>query len=258
MEKKVGVFTELFLLALFFVSIQVQADSDESSWNKATATFYGGSDASGTMGGACGYGDLYYNGYGSHTTALSTTLFNDGAACGECYKIMCDSSTGNQYCISGASVIVTATNFCPPNYALSNNNGGWCNQPNQHFDMSQPAWETIGVHQGGIVPVLYQRISCSKRGGVRFTINGHDYFELVLVTNVGGRGSIKSMSIKGSNTGWMPMQRNWGGNWQSNAHLNRQSISFTVTTTDDQTLTFPDIAMNWDFGKTYTSSQQFN
>lgn len=50
MEKKVGVFTELVLLALFFVSIQVQADSDESSWNKATATFYGGSDASGTMG----------------------------------------------------------------------------------------------------------------------------------------------------------------------------------------------------------------
>lgn len=109
------------------------------------------------IGGACGYGDLYYNGYGSHTTALSTTLFNDGAACGECYKIMCDTSTGNQYCISGASVIVTATNFCPPNYALSNKDGGWCNQPNQHFDMSQPAWETIGVRQGGIVPVLYQR-----------------------------------------------------------------------------------------------------
>jgi hypothetical protein len=47
MEKFV-VFTELVLLALCFVSRQVQAY--DSGWNKATATFYGGSDASGTMG----------------------------------------------------------------------------------------------------------------------------------------------------------------------------------------------------------------
>jgi hypothetical protein len=46
--EKILVFTELVLLALCFVSRQVQAY--DNSWNKATATFYGGSDASGTMG----------------------------------------------------------------------------------------------------------------------------------------------------------------------------------------------------------------
>lgn len=100
---------------------------------------------------------MYLNGYGSHTTALSTALFNDGAACGECYKIMCDTSSGSKYCISGASVTVTATNFCPPNYALASNDGGWCNPPRVHFDMAQPAWQKIGVYKGGIVPVIYQR-----------------------------------------------------------------------------------------------------
>jgi len=89
-------------------------------------------------------------------------------------------------------------------------------------------------------------------------MNGRDYFELVLVTNVGGVGSIQSMAVKGSKTGWLSMSRNWGANWQSNAYLNGQSLSFRVTTTDGQTLVFPDIVpANWGFGQTFSSRLQF-
>nr|CAB3449542.1 unnamed protein product [Digitaria exilis] len=226
-------------------------------WQRAHATFYGGADASGTMGGACGYGNLYAQGYGSRTAALSTVLFNDGASCGQCYKIACDRKLEPTWCKPGVTVTVTATNFCPPNLELPD--GGWCNSQRPHFDMAQPAWEKIGVASRGIIPVIYQRVPCVRRGGVRFMINGHDYFNLVLVTNVAGAGSIKSMDVKSYDSAdWMPMARNWGANWHSMAYLSGKMLSFRVTITDGQTLVFTNVVpAGWTFGMTFASNLQF-
>ncbi|XP_078173878.1 expansin-A25-like [Carex rostrata] len=238
------------VLAMYFMRTAFAYDG---SWYPSHATFYGGADASGTMGGACGYGNLYTFGYGTNTAALSTALFNNGASCGQCYVIMCDSGSVPQWCHAGKSVTITATNFCPPNWAIPSDNGGWCNPPRTHFDMAQPAFEQIAIYQAGIVPVWYRRVPCWKQGNIRITLNGFDYFNLYLIWNVGGVGSIAQVSVKGDQSGWMQVNRNWGANWQANGvSLLRQALTFDIYNSDWEKRSYPNVIPNtWTFGQTY-------
>ncbi|KAJ8431200.1 hypothetical protein Cgig2_008474 [Carnegiea gigantea] len=61
-----------------------------------------------------------------------------------------------------------------------------------------------------MLDIVEYRVPYVKSGGVRFTINKKDYFELVLISHVARAGSIKPISMKASMMGWMLMSRSWG------------------------------------------------
>ncbi|XP_066345365.1 putative expansin-A30 [Miscanthus floridulus] len=252
-------FLALVTIALLCAATTANARFTAMQWTPAHATFYGDETAAETMGGACGYGNLYATGYGTDTAALSTTLFKDGHGCGTCYQIRC---TGSPWCYSGSPVItVTATNLCPPNWAQDSNNGGWCNPPRTHFDLSKPAFMKMAQWRAGIVPVMYRGVPCVRRGGLRFALQGNPYWLLAYVMNVGGAGDVVAMWVKtGAACAWIRMSHNWGAAYQAFAQLGGQALSFKVTSyTTRQTIVSTNVApANWCLGLTYQARVNFS
>ncbi|XP_074314921.1 putative expansin-A30 [Silene latifolia] len=226
------------------------------TWFSAHATFYGDETASETMGGACGYGNLYYNGYGTDTAALSTVIFNNGRSCGTCYQLKCVYS---KWCYPNAPVIkVTATNLCPPNWYQSSDAGGWCNPPRQHFDLSKPSFMKFAEWTAGIVPVHYRRVACRPQGGLRFNLKGNPHWLLVFVMNVGGRGDVSQMWVKGCKTNWIYMTHNWGASFQAFSELEGQTLSFKIMNSAGQVvIAYNVIPQYWCSGGTYQTNVNF-
>ncbi|CAH1437042.1 unnamed protein product [Lactuca virosa] len=134
--------------------------------------------------------------------------------------------------------------------------GGKCNPPNPHFVLPIEIFEKIAIWKASNMPIQYRRIKCRKEGGIRFTIDGAGIFLSVLISNVAGAGDLAAVKIKGSRTGWLPMNRNWGQNWHINADMKNQPLSFEVTSSDGLTVTSYNVApKEWNFGQSFEGKQ---
>ncbi|CAA7055419.1 unnamed protein product [Microthlaspi erraticum] len=239
----------MITVAIWFASIIYGQEAEAPTGDVAEAPETDSFDGE----GACGYGNLFRQGYGLATAALSTALFNNGYTCGACYEITC--AHDPQWCLPG-SIKITATNFCPPNYTKTHDI--WCNPPQKHFDLSLAMFLKIAKYKAGVVPVRYRRVPCVKKGGVRFEITGNPYFLMILPYNVGGTGDIKAVQVKGNKTGWITMRKNWGQHWTTNVVLTGQQLSFRVTTSDGVTKDFVNVApKTWGFGQTFNGRINF-
>ncbi|CAN1307939.1 EXPA9 [Linum perenne] len=239
------------LLGLTIFSIFLD-DCVAHEWKRAHATFYEGGPS--TFGGACAFKDVEKLGYGTNTAALSSALFMGGRSCGACFELRCVDDP--QWCKLGQpSLMVTATDHCPPNDA-----GGWCNPPREHFDFAWPAFFRIVKPGTGIIPVEYRRVPCLKQGGIRFTFGGNPWFIQVVITNVGDAGDVTAVEVKVEGTEeWTRMDRDWGETWKTGNHeLCGKCLTFKVTTSDGRCVTAVNAApIGWQFGQTYESRINF-
>lgn len=98
------------------------------------------------------------------------------------------------------------------------------------------------------------RVPCKKNGGIRFTITGNPYFNLVSVWNVGGAGDVTEVQVKGDKKirNWTKLKRNWGQKWETDVMLLGEALCFRVRTSDRRYSTSRWIApSNWKFGQTF-------
>lgn len=98
-----------------------------------------------------------------------------------------------------------------------------------------------------------------KVGGIRYTITGNPYFNLVMVSNVGGAGDVAGLSVKGNKrVKWTPLKRNWGQEWQTSEVLTGESLTFRVMTGDHRKATSWRVApRDWTYDNTYQAKKNF-
>lgn len=76
--------------------------------------------------------------------------------------------------------------------------------------------------------------------------------------NVGGGGDISQMWVKGSQTGWVSMSRNWGASFQAFAKLGGQPLTFKFMNGRGEVIVAYNICPSyWSTGKTYQANVNF-
>jgi hypothetical protein len=168
----------------------------------------------GTKEGSCGFGPADSGDVLSFTTAAlspSNTFFKQGPTngCGMCFQLQCDDSRGGVCKTDSAgvplSVLVRITDSCPE-----------CEE--DHIDVQALAFQKIAKPEIGRIKIQYRRVECLIPGDLQVNvmdfIGGSGWLRLA-VDDTGGRGAVKSVSVKGSGSSeWRSMDNTWGAAWE--------------------------------------------
>ncbi|KAL7107383.1 hypothetical protein ACP275_06G050800 [Erythranthe tilingii] len=222
--------TSLIVLCFFLsnnnlcLALKSHKHSNHSStrsprWYTAGATWYGAPDGAGSVGGACGYGNIVEEApFSSLVTGIGPSLYKSGKECGACYQVKC---TKHPSC-SKKAVRVVITDFCP---------GGVCLSDVAHFDLSGTAFGAMAkpgqdnnLRDAGVLQIRFARVPCDYSGEkVAFEIDmgSNPNYIAMVIEYEGGDGDLIRVDLQESGSGqtagdWWVMNQSWGAVWQLN------------------------------------------
>ncbi|KAK5577817.1 hypothetical protein RB653_002765 [Dictyostelium firmibasis] len=229
----------LLILTSFYGLIKSQSTCpySKTSINGASATFYTSMD-----NGNCGYGLLTGpTGPGNYMiAALGTKLYQNGAQCGQCFKI---SNSKN------ASVTVMATDSC--------NDAGYCQRDN-HFDLSPTAFSILGPQSQGVLNGLsYVKVPCKVSGNVKVMMKdgSNAYWTSFLVFN--SAIDVKQVSIKlNGSSQFVSLTQTTYNYWPSSVSAGSFQVKIESIGGEFIYLTIPSVVSSkiYDTGSQFTSS----
>ncbi|GAB4819912.1 hypothetical protein N2152v2_006958 [Parachlorella kessleri] len=170
----------------------------------------------GTKEGACGYGLIPKDQYPYFSVAALSPSNKFAKAgplmgCGQCFQIQCQTDMdGKDVCIKDSqgkpkSVLVMISDTCPECEA-------------EHIDVQSLSFAKLANPDIGRIKVTYRRVECAPPQDVQVSVMdfaGSNGWLRLVIQDTGGRGSVKSVSIKSSSSGsWVKMSNTWGATWE--------------------------------------------
>ncbi|GJM87887.1 hypothetical protein PR202_ga03886 [Eleusine coracana subsp. coracana] len=235
------------------------ANSYNSGWLPAKATWYGAPTGAGPIdnGGACGFKHTNHYPFSSMTSCGNEPIFQNGKGCGACYQIRCLKS--NHPACSGIpqTVMITDMNYYPV--------------ATYHFDLSGTAFGSMAnwglsdkLRHAGIIDMQFRRVQCNFPG---LTINFHvehganPNYLAVLVEFANKDGTVVQVDLMEANSGyWVPMRESWGDIWRMDSYRPLKGpFSFRLRSDSGKMVVANNvIPANWQPNTDYRSYVQFN
>jgi len=210
--------------------LQVKHDSTKTiaSAEDGLMTMWSASDTT-IVGGSCEYANAANGGLSSPAAtspyvaskaycAADSVLYDDGAACGNCYRVVYDGSTATDPGVAGSLVVQIVDSGSA-----------------KTFDCQLAAFNTITGATTGVFPISYEPVPCETTvGGPTATVldGNNAWYTKVIFSNLphAVTGAMLKLGTKS-----FTMQRNTGATWKASLDGSSGPAAFEVTLADGST-----------------------
>merc|ERR1711981_1059700 len=153
--------------------------------------------------------------------AVSSDLFENGAGCGKCFRIVYDGVGGTDSGQAGSEII----------QVVDSGAGG-----QKHFDCSVDTFSTITGTDTGVFPVSYEEVDCENPSPLTVVVLDGPNAGYVKVLVAGGKTGVSAVTLTLDGTKQYNMYRGGGATWATSLEgLTNVSVRFDVTYADGST-----------------------